>query len=176
MYQATVVNLLSKSGFAQSRRLRMASSTSASASLACRASASATSARSSTAVSLSFWASIHDRACSSALHAYCSLCSAVMMSSRCACSAASARTSASRNLSKRCCKAIGRGLRSREHALPYCGRQRPLDKPYRGLLLPCRVPTLGKSSGRSRPLQLTLWNYAAPWGSSPSRTHTRAAS
>ena len=54
MDQAAAVNLPSASGFAQSRRLRMASSTSASASLACRASASATSARSSTAVNLSF--------------------------------------------------------------------------------------------------------------------------
>ena len=63
MDQAAAVNLPSASGFAQSRRLRMASSTSASACLACRASASATSARSSTAVNLSFWASIHDWAC-----------------------------------------------------------------------------------------------------------------
>ena len=45
-------------------------------------------------------ASIHDWACSSALQAPCSLCSAVMMSSRCARSAASARISAIRSFSK----------------------------------------------------------------------------
>jgi hypothetical protein len=72
----------------RSRRLRMASSTRASASLAFRASASAIWARSSVVVNLSFWASIHDCACSRALHA------------PCARSAASARSSASRNLSK----------------------------------------------------------------------------
>jgi hypothetical protein len=100
MDQATAANLPSASEFAQSRRLRMASSTSASASWALRASASATSARSSTAVNLSFWASIYDWACPSALHAPCSLCSAVTVSSRCVRSMASARISASRNLSR----------------------------------------------------------------------------
>ena len=49
--QATAFNLLSASGLVQSKRLRIASSTSASASLDSRASASAACARNSIAVS-----------------------------------------------------------------------------------------------------------------------------
>jgi hypothetical protein len=74
--------------------------------------------------------------------ASCSLCSAVMISSRCARSAASARISASRDL-KALAQSDGHGPQSRGRAPPYCGRHRPLDTPDRG----CRS-LVGADDGR----------------------------
>ena len=97
---AIALILLSASGFARSRRLRIASSTRVSACLVSRTSASAASARNSTAVSRSSAASTRDWACFRARDASCSLHSASVMSSRRARSAASVRISASFSLSK----------------------------------------------------------------------------
>jgi len=171
MDQATAVNLPSACGFAQSRRWRIASSTSASASLlvALRLQQLRHEAlRPSTYPSeLNTGLGLF-----SARHACCNLRSAVTMSSRCARSAASARIRQAAIFLRRSCKATGHGLRSRGRASPYRGKHRPLDIPDRGLLLPCLVSAVRESSGRPHPLQLTLWNYAAPCSSSSSRTHT----
>jgi hypothetical protein len=125
--QATALNRLSASGFAQSSRLRIASSTRASACLASRASASAACARNSTDVSLSSAAMIRELACSKARDASCSLHSTSMMSSRRARSAASVRPRHAQASLRRSCKATVRGPQSLGHDPPCCGKLRPLD-------------------------------------------------